>query len=217
VMRRLKLPQLPNTNPEPLSEEEIQRVLKASLQETDEKLRNFAMFMLFLDTGIRLGELVSLKLSKIDFALGEMTVFGKGRKERKVPIGTQAKRALMDYVTIQRPDPVNPQHEDIVFLNADGFPITHDAVEKVFLRVKRAADVPKFHPHVCRHTFSVRYLMNGGDAFSLQKILGHTSLEMTRRYVNLASGDIKDKHRRFSPMDNLNFQGNRRGRPKLKS
>ncbi len=217
VMRRLKLPQLPNTNPEPLSEEEIQRVLKASLYETDEKLRNFAILMLFLDTGIRLGELVSLKLSKIDFALGEMTVFGKGRKERKVPIGTQAKRALMDYVTIQRPNPVNPQHEDFVFLNADGFPITHDAVEKVFLRIKRAADVPKFHPHVCRHTFSVRYLMNGGDAFSLQKILGHTSLEMTRRYVNLASGDVKDKHRRFSPMDNLNFQSNRRGRPRLKS
>ena len=217
VMRRLKLPQLPNTNPEPLSEEEIQRVLKASLYETDEKLRNFAILMLFLDTGIRLDELVNLKLSKIDFAIGEMTVFGKGRKERKVPIVTQAKRALMDYVTIQRSNPVNPQHEDIVFLNADGFPITHDAVEKVFLRVKRAADVPKFHPHVCRHTLSVRYLMNGGDAFSLQKILGHTSLEMTRRYVNLASGDVKDKHRRFSPMDNLNFQSNRRGRPKLKS
>lgn len=173
--------------------------------------------MQFLDTGIRLDELVNLKLSKIDFAIGEMTVFGKGRKERKVPVGTQAKKALMDYVTMQRSEPVNPKHEDLVFINADGYPITHDSVEKVFQRVRKAADVPKFHPHVCRHTFSVRYLMNGGDAFSLQKILGHTSLEMTRRYVNLASGDVKDKHRRFSPMDNLNFQANRRGRPKLKS
>jgi site-specific recombinase XerD len=217
VMRRLKLPHLPNTNPEPLSEDEIQRVLKVSLYETDEKLRNFAILMLFLDTGIRLDELVNLKLSKIDFAIGEMTVFGKGRKERKVPVGTQAKKALMDYVTMQRSEPVNPKHEDLAFINADGYPITHDSVEKVFQRVRKAADVPKFHPHVCRHTFSVRYLMNGGDAFSLQKILGHTSLEMTRRYVNLASGDVKDKHRRYSPMDNLNFMRNRRGRPKIKS
>jgi site-specific recombinase XerD len=217
VMHRLKLPKIPNINPEPLSEEEIESVLKASLYDTDERYRNFAILMLFLDCGIRLSELVNLKLSKIDFAIGEMTVFGKGSKERKVPIGTQAKRALMDYVTMQRPNPINPQHEDIVFLNADGFPITQTAVEKIFQRIKKAADIPKFHPHCCRHTFSVRYLMNGGDAFSLQKILGHTTLEMTKRYVNMASGDIKDKHRRFSPMDNLNFQANRRGRPKLKT
>jgi site-specific recombinase XerD len=61
----------------------------------------------------------------------------------------------------------------------------------------------------------VRYLVNGGDVFSLQKILGHTSLEMTRKYVNLASGDVKDMHRRFSPMDNLNFRSKKRGRSNL--
>jgi integrase/recombinase XerD len=216
VMHRLKLPHLPNTLPEPLSEEEIERVLKACLDDALERLRNFAMLMLFLDTGIRLDELVNLKLSKIDFAVGEMAVFGKGRKERKVPVGTQAKKALMDYVTLQRPDPVNPQDEDQVFLNADGYPMTREAVEKVFQRVKKAAGVAKFHPHACRHTFSVRYLMNGGDAFSLQKILGHTTLEMTRRYVNLASGDVKEMHRRFSPMDNLGFRAKARGRPKMK-
>ncbi|MFZ2095180.1 MAG: tyrosine-type recombinase/integrase [Anaerolineales bacterium] len=75
-------------------------------------------------------------------------------------------------ITSQHPDPVNPQHEDQVFLNADGYPITHEAAEKVFQRVKKAVGVAKFHPHACRHTFSVRYLMDDGDAFSLQKILG---------------------------------------------
>jgi site-specific recombinase XerD len=214
VMRRLKLPQLPKTFPEPLTEEEIHRILTASLNSTNERLRNFAIIMLFLDTGIRLDELVNLKISKIDFAIGEMTVFGKGSKERKVPIGTQAKKALIEYMTRERPEVTNPQHSDQVFLNVDGYPITHDTVEKMFQRVKKVADVDKFHPHACRHTFSVRYLVNGGDAFSLQKILGHTSLEMTRKYVNLASGDVKDKHRRFSPMDNLDFRANKRGRPR---
>lgn len=71
--------------------------------------------------------------------------------------------------------------------------------------------------HACRHMFNVRYLVNGGNAFRLQKILGHTSLEMTQKYVNLASGDVKKKHRKFSPMDNLNFRSSKRGRPKLKS
>jgi site-specific recombinase XerD len=214
VMRRLKLPQLPKTLPEPLSEEEIQRVLSATLDGTRERLRNFSIMMLFLDTGIRLDELVNLKLSRINFVLGEMMIFGKGSKERKVPIGLQAKKALLDYLARERSDPANPQDEDCIYLTVDGFPITHGAVEKMFQRVKKLAEVPNLHPHTCRHTFSVRYLVNGGDAFSLQKILGHTSLEMTRKYVNLASGDVREKHRRFSPMDNLKFRANGRGRPK---
>lgn len=216
IMRRLKLPKLPITYPEPLSQEEIEKVLAACLEETSERLRNFSILMMFLDTGIRLDELTGLKISRIDFTVGEMTVFGKGSKERKAPIGFQAKKALLEYMTKERPDPLNPQDEDMVYLNADGYPITNGAVEKIFQRIRKKVGIPRLHPHLCRHTFSVRYLTNGGDAFSLQKILGHTSLEMTRKYVNLASDDVKEKHRRFSPMDNLNFRGKTRGRPKLK-
>jgi len=216
VMRRLKLPQLPKILPEPLRPDEIERVLSVALDRTLERLRNFAIVMIFLDTGIRLDELVNLKLSKVDFTIGEMTVFGKGSKERKVPIGTNSKKALIEYLTRERPEPVNPHDEDYLFLSADGVSLTRNTVEQMFRRIKIAANVPNFHPHACRHTFSVQYLVNGGDAFSLQKILGHTSLEMTRKYVNLASGDVKEKHRRFSPMDNLNFRAIRRGRPKMR-
>jgi site-specific recombinase XerD len=215
IMGRLKLPALPKTLPEPLSEEEISRVLAICLDHTVESLRNFAIMMLFLDTGLRLSELVNLRLSKINFAIGEMTILGKGNKERKVPIGSQTKKALIGYLSKGRPEPENPLDEDTVFLNCDRHPITQTVVEKVFQRVKRAANLPNFHPHICRHTFAVRYLMNGGDVFSLQKILGHSSLDMTRKYVNLASGDVKEKHRQFSPMDNLNFRAKTRGRPRL--
>ena len=215
VMRRLKLPKLPTTYPQPLSSEEIEKALSACLDDTSEKLRNFSIMMMFLDTGIRLDELTGLKLTRIDLTVGEMTVFGKGSKERKVPIGLQAKKALIEYLSKERPNPKNPQDEDRVYLNVDGYPMTHGAVEKVFQRIKKKAGIPKLHPHICRHTFSVRYLANGGDAFSLQKILGHTSLDMTRKYVNLASGDVKEKHRRFSPMDNMGFRVKGRGRPKL--
>ena len=217
VMRRLKLPSLPKVLPEPLTEVEIQSILAASLDNTQERLRNFSIMMLFLDTGIRLDELVNLKLSRIDFTLGEMTILGKGSKERRVPIGSQAKKALIDYIAKERSEPINPQDEDRLYLSSDCYPMTHGSVEKLFQRVKKTTKVSKLHPHVCRHTFSVRYLINGGDVFSLQKILGHTSLEMTRKYVNLASGDVKDKHRRFSPMDNLGFRAKRRGRPSMTS
>ncbi len=107
IMRRLKLPKLPTTYPEPLSQEEIERVLSACLDDTVERLRNFSIMMLFLDTGIRLDELTGLKLSRIDFTIGEMTVFGKGSKERKVPIGLQAKKALLEYLSRERPDPTS--------------------------------------------------------------------------------------------------------------
>ena len=179
VMRRLKLPKLPHKLPEPLSKEEIERVLSVTLEDTRERLRNFSIMMLFLDTGIRLNELVNLKLSKIDMVIGEMTIFGKGAKERKVPIGFQAKKALLDYLSKERLEPKNPQDEDCVFLSVDKYPITHAAIEKMFQRVKKLSGVPTLHPHACRHTFSVRYLVNGGDAFSLQKILGHTSVKTT--------------------------------------
>jgi site-specific recombinase XerD len=121
VMRRLKLPQLPKTLPEPLTEEEIQQVLSVCLDRTYERLRNFSIMMLFFDTGIRLDELVNLRLSRIDFAVGEMTILGKGNKERKVPIGLQAKKALLDYITVERPEPVNPQDEDLCFSTPKAF------------------------------------------------------------------------------------------------
>ncbi|RPI30559.1 MAG: hypothetical protein EHM70_13590 [Chloroflexota bacterium] len=97
-------------------------------------------------------------------------------------------------------------------LTADCYPMTTDSMEKMFQRTKARVKMDKLHPNLCRHTFAVRYLINGGDIFTLQKILGHESLEMTRKYVYLASGDVKEKHRRFRPMDNLDFRQERRGR-----
>jgi site-specific recombinase XerD len=78
IMQRLKLPRLPTTQPEPLSEEDIRKVLAVSLDHTLERLRNYSMLVLFLDTGLRLNELITLKQSRIDFVMGELTVLGKG-------------------------------------------------------------------------------------------------------------------------------------------
>jgi site-specific recombinase XerD len=144
VMRKLKLPRLPQTQPEPLTEEEIKAVLAACLAFSKEPLRNYAMLTLFLDTGIRLGELLNLKISDIDFTTSEMKVFGKGSKERTVPIGHQARRALVEYLSRERPEPKNPREEEVVFLTADGYAISKSAVHKVFHRVRDEAGLDKF-------------------------------------------------------------------------
>jgi site-specific recombinase XerD len=213
IFRRLKPPKLPQVLIEPLSEDEIRRVLVVIPQDTPEGVRNYALVLLFLDTGIRLSELVGLKISEIDFAAGQLKVFGKGGKERIVPMGLTARRAIIRYLEHFRPQPVNPQ-EDRLFLTMAGDPISRNSVAKVLERLGRRTGLTRLHPHLLRHTFAVRYLVNGGDVFTLQKILGHTTLDMTRRYVTLANQDVKDKHRQYSPVDNLGLVKRRCGRPK---
>jgi len=129
-------------------------------------------------------------------------VFGEGRKERIVPIGATVSSALQRYISFFRGEPVYP---DIgtVFLTPDGLPMTSRAVYLMLKRLGKKPGVERLHPHLWRHTFAVNYLMNGGDVFSLQQILGHTTLEIVRRYVNLASSQVIVQHRKFSPMDRL--------------
>ena len=79
-------------------------------------------------------------------------------------------------------------------------------------RAKQRAGIPRLHAHLLRHTFAILYLMAGGDVFSLQRILGHSSLEVTRMYVNMVASQVKEKHRLFSPMDNMPMRSERSGK-----
>jgi site-specific recombinase XerD len=212
----IKPPHLPKVLIQPLTESEIRNVLLAIPRDTLEGIRNYAITLIFLDSGIRLSELIGLKLSDVNFGKGEFKVFGKGSKERLVPLGEAARRALIRYIEQARPDPVKPNDEQ-VFLTVAGYKISKDSIEKIFQRLAKRTNIPRLHPHLLRHTFAVRYLINGGDVFSLQKILGHESLEMTRHYVELANTDVKKKHQQFSPMDNLGLDMQRRGRPKSRA
>jgi site-specific recombinase XerD len=140
---------------------------------------------------------------------GYLKVMGKGAKERIVPIGGLAQKALQRYVFHFRPEALRSD-EDNLFLALDGKAVSGDAVRLIFARLAHKSGVKRFHAHLCRHTFATDYLINGGDVFSLQQILGHASLEMVRRYVTLASAQVRVQHRKFSPMDRMNL-----GRVKL--
>jgi site-specific recombinase XerD len=129
---------------------------------------------------------------------------GKGGKERIVPFGMSVQKAILRYVLYFRPETINPTIKNL-FLTLDGRPLTKNSVKMIFQRMAVKSGVKRLHPHLCRHTFATNYLINGGDVFSLQQILGHTTLEMVRRYVTLASTHVNVQHRKFSPMDRLNI------------
>jgi site-specific recombinase XerD len=129
---------------------------------------------------------------------------GKGAKERIVPIGGFAQKALQRYVFHFRPEPIRTDDNNL-FLTLDGYPMSNEAVRLILKRISKKSGVSRLHPHLCRHTFATNYLINGGDVFSLQQILGHASLEMVRRYVTLASAQVRVQHRKFSPMDRMNL------------
>jgi integrase/recombinase XerD len=103
-------------------------------------------------------------------------------------------------------------NNDILFLTQDGKPLTKDRLEKIMTRFGRKAGLVgiRCSPHTLRHTAAVSFLRNGGDVFSLQRLLGHSSLEMTRRYCELADADVKRAHLTASPVDNLDFHAKRK-------
>jgi len=154
--------------------------------------------------GSKVGELVNLKMGDVNMSEGLMKVIGKGKKERIVPMGSNAQRALQRYLFRHRPVLAHAGIEN-VFLSVHGTSLTENSMKLMFARLAKRSGVQRLHAHLCRHTFATRFLINGGDVFTLQQILGHSTLEMVRRYINLASNHVALQHKRFSPLDRLNL------------
>jgi site-specific recombinase XerD len=210
VLGRLVMPKAPLKVIVVLSDEEIRRLLASVNPKDDMGLRDLAILVLFLDTGLRLSELLSLQLDEIHFEGQWLKVMGKGQKERIIPFGARAAQLLIRYIHQGRFDPLKRPE---LFLGIDGEPISGNTIKMLFTRLRRRSGINRLHPHLLRHTFATSYLVAGGDVFTLQSILGHTTLEMTRRYVALASSQVSIQHHRFSPMDRLNTHVFRAGRP----
>lgn len=130
-------------------------------------------------------------------------VMGKGQKERIVSFGSSGQKALMKYIFHFRLEPLT---DDRVFLNLDGRPMTEAGLKLMIQRLAQSSGVKRLHAHLLRHTFAVNYLMNGGDVLTLQQILGHTTLEIVRHYINLANAHVMTQHMRFSAVDQMNLR-----------
>jgi site-specific recombinase XerD len=162
-------------------------------------LRDKAILLLLLDTGLRASELCDLQLRHVDHRNSRITVTGKGTKERNLPLGPTCARALRDYIRTVRSDAAVNQP---VFVGMRGEPFTRDALGKLVRRLGERAGVLDVHPHRFRHTFAVEYLRNHGNTRALQEALGHSTLEMIRIYTRLAEADLEAVHRIASPVEN---------------
>ena len=207
--------------------DEFERMLKACTppRETGpitdmNAARNRAILWLLWDTGIRLAELCDLRLANFDRQKGVIIVHGKGNKERRVALGRNALRTLLLYIDRYRQDretllALGNLNEDHVFLSEGGSPFTRRGVDMLFQRIRRRSDLPKgkrISPHIFRHTFAVRYLMLGGDIYTLQEILGHEDIATIKNYMHLNDTLIQEQKRKFSPGDNVPFANQPGGR-----
>ena len=207
--------------------EEFERMLKACTPShevgpiTDmNAARNRAILWLLWDTGIRLAELCDLRLVNVDRDKGAIIVHGKGNKERRIALGRNALRALLLYIDRYRQNrdtllAVGNPNEDHVFLSEGGFALTRRGIDMLFQRLRRRVDLPKgkrISPHIFRHTFAVRYLMLGGDIYTLQELLGHEDIATIKNYMHLNDALIQEQKRKFSPGDSVPFANPTGGR-----
>lgn len=162
-------------------------------------VRDRAVILLLVDTGMRSGELAGLKVRDLDMKNRRLTVFGKGSKERVLPFSPTTGKAVWHYLQTERGE---YGARDPLFVTVDGDPLNREALLQMVNRLGERAGVGDCHPHRFRHTFAVTFLRNGGNAYELQAMLGHTTLEMVKQYLQLAQTDVEAAHRRASPVEN---------------
>lgn len=187
----------------PLTSEQMKRALGAVDTNRFTGLRNHAILRLFYDTGVRLSELAGIQLPEIDWEERFILVRGKGRKERWVPFGGETRKTLWTYV--KQRGRVAAATETRLFVTQEGKRLTARGIQMVFKRLQKelALEGVRFSPHTLRHSFALAYVENGGDPFSLQRILGHTTQLMTSKYINMARSNLKAQHGKFSPGDRI--------------
>ena len=201
-LQYLKIPKAPVKLIEPLTDQEINQIASSINQGAPTGFRNYSIFVTALDNGLRASELADIAISQLDLKSDYVKVMGKGSKERIVPVGDFVKLTLWNYLDRIRPEPATANC-DKLFLSPSGKPITANTIKLVFSRLARSSGVERLHAHLCRHTFAINYLLNGGDIFSLREILGHTTLEMENHYLHFTRSQLTAQHHKYSPMDKL--------------
>lgn len=181
-----------------INPEEMQRILKSIGKRTIECCRNRTMILLFWDGMLRQNELLNLKLSDVDLDSRLLKVFGKGRKERMVPLGVKTLRLLNQFLTKWR-SKYPGQH---LICMRNGEPIKQRHCHKIIQRLGEKHGI-KLYPHLLRHSAATYYTQQGGNPAILQKILGHSSLLVTQNYLHLSSADAVKSYDLYSPSNCL--------------
>ena len=197
---RLDSPKVERKLPEFLSREEVERLLDAPDPGRALYWRDRAILEFLYATGVRVSELVDLPLSSLDLEDGFATVFGKGSKERLVPVGGPALRAVDRYLREVRPGLDRGDGAGRVFLNARGRPIRRESIWAVVRDSARRAGITRpISPHTLRHTFATHLVEGGADLAAVQELLGHADISTTQIYTHLDRAYLRAIHRKYHP------------------
>lgn len=197
-MDMIDSPKMYKKLPKALSVEEVDKLLNIKLQ-TPYDYRNKAMLELMYATGMRISELINLKLTDIDFENETIRVLGKGSKVRQVPIGEYAMKYLNIYIKYYRSYFVK-ETSDYVFLSVRGDKMTRQAFFKILKQIARKQGIDTdFSPHTIRHSFATHMLEAGADLRSIQELLGHESISTTQIYTNITDKFRDDNYHMYHP------------------
>jgi len=190
--------------PEVLRPEEIKRILEVSSQQgfSSSPMRDRAILETLYATGMRVSELSELTLEQLFPEIGFIRVFGKGSKERLVPVGKPALQATQTYIENERPDVIKSREktQNRVFLNQRGSPLSRVSVWTLVKKAAKAAGIRKpVYPHAFRHSFATHLLEGGADLRSVQEMLGHVSINTTEIYTHVDRNFLQQVYKEFHP------------------
>jgi integrase/recombinase XerD len=186
--------------PDVLAVDEISRLLDSPDTSKPVGVRDAAMLELLYAAGLRVSELVNLKLQDINLEAGFVRVFGKGSKERLVPIGQPAKTKIAFYIENARKTALKNRLSPYLFTARAGKPITRQGFWKLLRRYGDQAQIhKKISPHSLRHSFATHLLEGGADLRAVQMMLGHVDISTTQIYTHVTRKHLKDLHQKFHP------------------
>lgn len=179
---------------------QIQSLIQECLDGTFVGVRDHCLILMMLDTGCRASELLGLRLNDVDLTQGKAVVMGKGRKARTVYFSEDTARTIQRYL-LER----GQLSHDFLFVSENNNPLKLRSMQDRLRDLGKRAKITdvRVSPHTFRHTFAKMYIQNGGDIFTLQKLLGHTTIDMVRNYVEMFGQDIAKAHFKFSPVKNI--------------
>jgi len=198
----VSLPTVEETIKEVYSPEEIQLLIKKPKISDNcsfSSIRDWASVCYFLGTGNRLSTVASLKIKDIDFENGEIIIRKtKNHRQQIIPLSHELKLVLLEYLQYRKGEP-----DDFLFCNAYGNQLIKESLKTCIVKYNKSRGVAKTGIHLFRHTFAKNWILNGGDEFTLQAILGHSSSAMVRVYVNMFGKDLGRNFDKFNPLENM--------------
>jgi integrase/recombinase XerD len=201
ISEKIELPKAGRPLPDTLTIEQVNEILEQPNTKTKTGLRDKAMLELMYACGLRVSEVINIKKRDLIFDAGIIRVFGKGSKERIVPIGNSAIKWINEYLIKSRPFLLKIQiTDDVLFLNTRGTKLSRMGIWKIVDKYVKLAGIElNIHPHTFRHSFATHLLEGGADLRAVQEMLGHSDISTTQIYTHIDQDFIKEVHRTFHP------------------